>query len=87
MSGRCCRLEASGAKLQGADIIADLDRLIETTAEQDGRRFILRNQAPGCAGAVFQAAKVALPPMFRRVNPDSADPLPRSTPKKSRKRL
>ena len=70
------RLEASGAKLEWADIIADLDRLIETTVEQDGRRFILRNEAPGCAGAVFQAVKVALPPLFRRVNPDGTDPPP-----------
>jgi len=67
-------------------IIADLDRLIETTVEQDERRFILRNEAPGSAGAVFQAVKVALPPLFRRVNPDGADPPPRPTPKKPRKR-
>ena len=80
------RLEAAGAKLEWADIIADLDRLIETTVEQDGRQFILRSQAPGCAGAVFQAVKVALPPLFRRVNPDGADPPPRPTPKKPRKR-
>ena len=80
------RLEAAGAKLEWADIIADLDRLIETTVEQDGRQFILRSQAPGCAGAVFQAVKVALPPLFRRVNPNGADPPPRPTPKRPRKR-
>ena len=80
------RLEAAGAKLEWADIIADLDRLIETTVEQDGRHFILRSEALGCAGAVFQAANVALPPLFRRVNPDGADPPPRPIPKKPRKR-
>ncbi len=47
------RLEVAGAKLEWRDIITDLDRLIETTVEQDGRHFILRNQAPGCAGTVF----------------------------------
>ena len=80
------RLEAAGAKLEWADIIADLDRLIETTVEQDGRHFILRSQAPSCAAAVFQAVKVALPPLFRRVNPDGADPPPRPIPKSPRKR-
>ncbi|MEI7610854.1 MAG: hypothetical protein WCJ64_26005 [Rhodospirillaceae bacterium] len=80
------RLEAAGAKLEWRDIIADLDRLIETTVEQDGRHFILRNQAPGCAGTVFQAVKVALPPLFRRVQPDGTDPPPRKPAKIVRKR-
>ena len=80
------RLETAGVKLEWANIIADLDRLIETTVEQEGRLFILRNQAPGCAGAVFQAAKVALPPLFRRVQPDGTDPPPRQPTKITRKR-
>lgn len=80
------RLEAAGANLPWADIVADLDRLIETTVEHDGRQFVLRNQAPGCAATVFQAVKLALPPLFRRVNPDGTDPPSRPTLKKPRKR-
>ena len=42
--------------------LGDLDRLVQTTVENEGHRVVLRNQAPGCAGAVFQAVRVALPP-------------------------
>ena len=52
----------------------DLDRLVETTVDQDGRRFVLRTQVSGCAGEVFQAVRVALPPLFRRINSDGTDP-------------
>jgi len=79
------RLEAAGEKLEWADIIADLDRLVETTVEQDGRLFVLRHQAPGCAGSVFQAVRVALSPLFRRINTDGTDPPPQPIPKKPRK--
>ena len=57
------RLEAAGLKPEWAELITDLDRLVETTVDQDGRRFVLRTQVSGCAGEVFQAVRVALPPL------------------------
>ena len=70
------------------DVIADLDRVVETTVEQHGRRFVLRNQAPGCAGAVFQAVGVALPPLFRRLDAENpATPTGPPSPKPRKRRL
>lgn len=68
------RLEAAGLKPEWAELITDLDRLVETTVDQDGRRFVLRTQVSGCAGEVFQAVRVALPPLFRSINSDGTDP-------------
>ena len=44
------RLQAAELDLEWQDVIADLDRVVETTVEQQGRRFVLRNRTPGCAG-------------------------------------
>ena len=66
------RLQAVELDLEWQDVIADLDRVVETTVDQRGRRFVLRNQAPGCAGAVIQAVGVAPPPPFRRSQPQGA---------------
>jgi hypothetical protein len=46
------RLQAAGLQLEWQDVIGDLDRLVQITVDSDGRRFVLRNQTPGCAGAV-----------------------------------
>ena len=81
------RLEAAGLDLEWQDIMGDLDRLVETTIEQDGRQFILRNEAPGCAASIFQAVRIALPPLFRRVEPAGADPPPANSPKPRKRRL
>ena len=62
------RLQAAGLQLEWQDVIGDLDRLVQTTVDSEGRRFVLRNQAPGCAGAVFQAVRVALWPLFSRLD-------------------
>jgi len=59
------RLVAAGRQYEWADIIRDLDRLVQTDVDQAGRRLRLRAAAPGCAGAVFQAVGVALPPMIQ----------------------
>ena len=50
------------------------DRLLgrAPAVEQGGKRFMLRPQAPGCAGGVFKAAGVALPPLVQQ--------LPNATP-------
>ena len=61
------RLEAKGQDLEWADVIRDLDALQETVVEQDGKRFVLRNETRGTCGAVFQAVGVALPPTVRQI--------------------
>jgi hypothetical protein len=81
------RLQAAGLQLEWQDVIGDLDRLVQTTVDSEGRRFVLRNQAPGCAGAVFQAVRVALPPLFSRLDgekPDEPRDPPAAKPRKRR---
>jgi transposase len=59
------RVVGDGRRYEWADIVRDLDQLIHTDIDQAGRRLRLRAAAPGCAGAVFQAVGVALPPMIQ----------------------
>jgi len=59
------RLAAAGRRFEWADIVRDLDRLVQTDVDQGGRRLRIRAAAPGCSGAVFQAVGVALPPMIQ----------------------
>ena len=61
------RIEQKGYELEWNDIIRDLDRLQEIEIEQDDKRFLLRTEAAGTCGKVFQAAAVALPPTDRQV--------------------
>jgi transposase len=80
------RLAAAGHSFEWADIVQDLERLSETEIEQDGKRYILRNAAPGCAGTVLRTLGVALPPLIRSAQPPPA-PLPRpKTRRKPRRR-
>ena len=65
------RLEGRGHELEWADVICDLDRLQMVEVEQDGKRFLLRSEAQGTCGPVFQAVGVALPPTVRQVSPVS----------------
>jgi hypothetical protein len=63
------RLEKRGHELEWADVIQDLDRLQVVKVEQDGKRFLLRTEAQGTCGKVFQAVGVALPPTVQQVSP------------------
>ena len=81
------RLAAAGVAAEWGDIVRDLDRVEELTVEQGPKRFVLRAQAPGCAGAVFKAVGVALPPLVRQLptatpppelRPATASPSPRT---------
>ena len=76
------RLEARGQDLEWGDIILDLDNLVMTDVEQDGKRFALRSEVEGTCGAVFQAAGVALPPTVQQVEPPApgGDTAPGATP-------
>ena len=60
------------------DVVRDLDRVEQVTVEQAGKRFVLRPQAPGCAGGVFKAVGVALPPLVQQM--PNATPPPESVP-------
>jgi hypothetical protein len=75
------RLIAAGHDFEWADIVQDLERLCETEIEQDGKVYLLRNPAPGCAGPVLRTLAVALPPLVR-----SAQPPPAPPPRKPQKR-
>src|SRR5258705_5352349 len=73
------RLDAAGAHLEWDDIVRDLDRVEEINVDQGNKRFVLRTQAPGCAGVVCKAVGVALPPLVRQLPmaqppPDPAPP-------------
>ena len=78
------RLAAASVAAEWADIVRDLDRVEQITVDQHTKRFVLRPQTPGCAGSVFQAVGVALPPLVRQL--PSAIPPPTSPPVASRSR-
>jgi len=76
------RLEQRGHDLEWADVIRDLDRLQLVEVEQDGKRFLLRSEAKGTCGKVFQAVGVALPPTVQQAPVAAAggDAAPGATP-------
>jgi transposase len=59
------RLQRKEWKLEWADIIRDLDKLMEMEVSISGKGYVFRGQAPGVAGKVFQACAVAMPPALR----------------------
>ncbi len=63
------RLESKGMDLEWADVLRDIEALTEVEVEQDSTRFLLRSEARGACGKVFQALGVALPPTVRRLDP------------------
>jgi transposase len=76
------RLKERGHELEWADVIVDLDRLQLVEVEQEGKRFLLRSEAQGTCGKVFQAAGVALPPTVQQVSTLTleGDAAPSATP-------
>jgi transposase len=61
------RLTAKGCYIEWADLVEDLDKVQETTLEQDGKCFIVRSDMPSIAIKAFQAVGVAIPPRIRAV--------------------
>ena len=59
------RLETKGYSLEWADVIRDLDDLVEMAITTAGRRYIVRSESKGTLGKVFQAAGVSLGPTLR----------------------
>ena len=59
------RLERKEWKLEWADIIRDLDNLVEMEVSIGGKGYVFRGQTSGVAGKVSQACGVAMPPALR----------------------
>ncbi len=54
-----------GWQLEWADIVEDVDKLQEMELLFENKTFILRTEVKGCAGKVFQAANIPLPPVLK----------------------
>jgi Transposase DDE domain len=78
------RLTMAGVNAEWNDIVRDLDRVEQVTIEPASKRFLLRPQAPGCAGAVFKAVGVALPPLVHQIPTGTPPPaeVPASLPRR-----
>jgi len=59
------KLASKDGRLEWADIIRDLDNLVEMEICIDGKGYVFRSQAKGSVGKVFQCCGVALPPTLR----------------------
>jgi transposase len=59
------RLAKKEWTLEWADVIRDLDNLVEMEVSIGGKGYVFRGQTPGVVGKVFQACGVALPPTLR----------------------
>ena len=59
------RLTHKGTPVEWADVIRDLDSLVEMEVAIQGKGYVFRGQTTGVAGKVFQACGVALPPLMR----------------------
>jgi transposase len=59
------RLERKGWHLQWADIVRDLDNLVEMQLTVQGKGYVLRSETNGTVGKVAQACAIALPPTLR----------------------
>jgi hypothetical protein len=80
------RLTAAGVEAEWGGIVRDLDRVEELTVEQGPKHFVLRAHAPGCAGVVFKAVGVGLPPMMRQVPTGTPPPTPAAPSSPPRRR-
>jgi Transposase DDE domain len=59
------RLVSKDGHLEWADVVRDLDNLVEMEVAIGGKGYVFRGQTSGVAGKVFQACGVALPPAIR----------------------
>jgi hypothetical protein len=59
------RLTSKGCDVEWADVIRDLDNLVEMEVAINGKGYVFRGQTTGVAGKVFQACGAALPPLMR----------------------
>ncbi len=59
------RRASKDCRLEWADVIRDLDHLMEMEIAIDGKGYVFRSPAKGSVGKVFQSCGVALPPTLR----------------------
>ena len=59
------RLARKDWKLEWADVIRDLDNLLELEVSITGKGYVFRSETKGTTSKVFQACGVALPPALR----------------------
>jgi transposase len=59
------RLNEKGWTLEWADVIRDVEELVEMEISVQGKGYVIRSEARGVAGKVARAAGVALPPTLR----------------------
>ena len=59
------RLASKDCRPEWADVIRDLDNLIEMEIAINGKGYVFRGPAKGSVGKVFQSCGVALPPTLR----------------------
>ena len=59
------RLARKQWNLEWADVVRDLDNLVEMEVAINGKGYVFRGQSSGVAGKLFQACGVALPPVLR----------------------
>ncbi|MHB2009728.1 MAG: IS1634 family transposase [Acidobacteriaceae bacterium] len=59
------RLARKQWKLEWADVVRDLDNLVEMEVAINGKGYVFRGQSSGVTGKVFQVCGVALPPVLR----------------------
>ena len=58
-------MDRKGSRLEWADVIRNLDNLVEMEIAINGKGHVFRSPAKGSASQVFQACGVALPPTLR----------------------
>jgi transposase len=58
------RLEQKGFNVEWADVIRDLDNLVEMEITVSGKNYMVRSNTEGTIAKVFGACGVALPPML-----------------------
>jgi len=58
------RLEQKGFTIEWADVIRDLDNLVEMEIEVSDKRYTIRSNTEGTIAKVFGACGVALPPLL-----------------------
>ena len=67
------RMDAAGIEAEWADIRRDLDALIETEIEQDGKRFLVRSATRGSIAAILRCAGARLPQTIRQIATDEQE--------------
>lgn len=63
--------ERTGGEFEWDQMRQDLEALYEIEVEQDGKTWLLRSPLQGCAGKIFKACGVAVPPSAREANPNA----------------